>query len=59
MRDTLLPQGFDDAVQATNFWLYEIATRAGVQFEQGQYDYEQEDDRKKFSARHSDSGAST
>lgn len=40
----VLPQGFDDAVQTTNFWLYEIATRAGVQFEQGQYDYEREDD---------------
>jgi len=40
----VLPQGFDDAVQMTNFWLYEIATRAGVQFEQGNYAPEREDE---------------
>jgi Tfp pilus assembly protein PilO len=36
--ETVLPQGFDAAVQVTGFWLTRVATRSGVQFERGKYD---------------------
>jgi len=36
--ETILPRGFDGAVQVTGFWLNRVAERAGVRFERGQYD---------------------
>ena len=38
--ETVLPQGFDGAVQVTGFWLTRVASREGVRFERGKYDRE-------------------
>ncbi|HSG00406.1 MAG TPA: GspMb/PilO family protein [Vicinamibacterales bacterium] len=38
--ESVLPQGFDGAVQVTGFWLTRIAEQTGVQFERGKYDRE-------------------
>jgi hypothetical protein len=42
--ETVLPRGFDQAVQVTGFWLNSVASRAGVQFERGQYEPERVED---------------
>ncbi len=42
--ETILPQGFDGAVQVTGFWLNRVAERTGVRFERGQYDPEMLED---------------
>lgn len=42
--ETILPQGFDSAVQVTGFWLNRVAEREGVRFERGQYDPERLED---------------
>jgi Tfp pilus assembly protein PilO len=42
--ETVLPQGFDAAVQVTGFWLTRVAARTGVQFERGKYDRERIED---------------
>lgn len=42
--ETVLPQGFDGAVQVTGFWLTRVAARTGVQFERGTYDADAIDD---------------
>jgi len=38
--ESVLPQGFDGAVQVTGFWLNRIAEQTGVRFERGKYDRE-------------------
>ena len=38
--ESVLPQGFDAAVQLTGFWLTRVAGVSGVQFQRGKYDPE-------------------
>ncbi len=43
-QEAVLPQGFDDAVQVTGFWLNRVAAQSGVRFERGKYDPEHIED---------------